>query len=116
MKDYNSLLYTYLKTIHSTILEQFFALYKRLQFTALNKITVHSTLFWSKLDVEKYHLFTQAGFESKLFYPKKCVNCNLSEFATKQRKVYFTKSMSKIRLPHTSRGNNYVIINKISSF
>ena len=67
-------------------------------------------------DMEKYNLFTQASLEPKLFYPKKCVNCNKSEFATKQRKMYFTKSMSKIRLPHIYRGNNYVINNKFSSF
>ena len=42
-------------------------------------------------DMKKFNLFTQAKFEQKLFYPKKCVNCNISEFVTKQRKMYCTK-------------------------
>ena len=49
-------------------------------------------------DMEKYNLFTQARFEPKLFYLKKCAICNKIEFATKQSKMFFTKSMSKIRL------------------
>ena len=75
---------------------------------------------WAKMisisDMEKENLFTQASFEQKLFYPKKCVNCNKSEFATKQRKIYVTKSMSKIRPPHIYRIDNYVINNKFSAF
>ena len=67
-------------------------------------------------DMEKDNLFTQASFEQKLFFPKKCVNCNKGEFATKQRKMYFTKIMSKVRLQHIYRGNNSVINNKFSSF
>ena len=46
---------------------------------------------------------------AKTFLPKKCVNCDKIEFATKQRKMYLTTNISKIRLPHTYRGNNYVI-------
>ena len=52
---------------------------------------------------------TLARFELKLVYPRKCVNCDKSEFTTKQRKMYLTTSKSKIRLPHIYRGNNYVI-------
>ena len=48
----------------------------------------------------KRQFFIQARFEPKLFYPKKCVNCDNCEFATKQRKLYLTTSMSKIRMPH----------------
>ena len=55
---------------------------------------------WLIAGMEKKHnVFTQARLEAKLFYPKKCVNFDKSEFATKQRKVYLTISMSKIRLP-----------------
>ena len=61
-------------------------------------------------DMEKDNCFTQAKFQPKLFYPKKCVNCDKSEFATKQRKMYLTTSMSKIRLPPIYRGKNYVTI------
>ena len=50
--------------------------------------------------------FTQARFDPKLFYPKKCVNFEKSEFATKQRKIYLTTSMSKTRLPHIYRNKN----------
>ena len=35
-------------------------------------------------EMEKDNFFTQARFELKLFYPKKCVNWGKSEFATKQ--------------------------------
>ena len=31
--------------------------------------------------------FIRTMFETKLFHPKKCVNCDKSEYATKQRKV-----------------------------
>ena len=41
--------------------------------------------------------------------------CNKSEFATIERKMYFTQSMGKMRLPHISRSNNYVNNNKFSS-
>ena len=60
---------------------------------------------------KKTFFFTPARFEQKLFYPRKCVTCDKSEFATKQRKM----CISKIRLPHIYRSNNYVIINKTSS-
>ena len=56
--------------------------------------------------------FTPARFEQKIFYPRKCVTCDKSEFATKQRKMCLTTSMSKIILPHIYRSNNYVIIIK----
>ena len=62
--------------------------------------------------MEKDNFFTPARFEQKLFYPRKCVTCDKSEFATKQRKMCLTTSMSKIRLPHIYRSNNYVIIKK----
>ena len=51
----------------------------------------------------------QARLDPKEFYPKKCVNFDKSEFATKQRKMYFTTSMSKTRELHIYRGKNYVI-------
>ena len=51
-------------------------------------------------DMEKHIFFTPARFEQQLFYPRKCVTCDKSEFATKQRKMCLTTSMSKIRLPH----------------
>ena len=79
----------------------------------LHQHCLHISMF-SLPDMEEYNLFTQARFEPKLFYPKKCANCN--DFATKQCKMYFTKSMSKIGLPHIYRGNYYVINNKFSSF
>ena len=64
--------------------------------------------FHFKPDMEKT-FFTQGRLEAKLFYPKKWVNCNKSEFATKQRKVHLTISMTKINLARIYRGNNYVI-------
>ena len=36
----------------------------------------------------KKTIFTPARFEQKLFYPIKCITCNKSDFATKQRKMY----------------------------
>ena len=53
---------------------------------------------------------TLARVDPKLFCLKKCVNFDKSEFATKQRKMYLTTSMSKIRLPPIYRGKNYVTI------
>ena len=50
--------------------------------------------------MEKDNVFTQAKFQPKLYHPKKFVNCNKSEFATKQRKMYLTTSMSKKKLSH----------------
>ena len=44
-------------------------------------------------EVEKDNYFTQTKFESKLFYPKKCVNCDKCEFATKQDNMYFATSI-----------------------
>ena len=66
--------------------------------------------------MEKDNLFTKVSFEPILFYLKKCGNCNKSEFETKQRKMYFIKSMSKIRLPHICRGNKCVINNNVPLF
>ena len=66
--------------------------------------------------MEKDNFFTPARFEQKLFYPRKCVTCDKSEFTTKQRKMCLTTSMGKIRLQHIYRSNNYVIINKKSFF
>ena len=59
--------------------------------------------------MEKDKFLTPARFEQKLFYPRKCVTCDKSEFATKQREMFLTTRMSKIRLPHIYRSNNYVI-------
>ena len=67
-------------------------------------------------DMEKDNFLTQARFDPKLFDPKKCVNFDKSEFATKQRKMYLTTSMSKTRLPHIYRGKTYVINFICSSF
>ena len=70
----------------------------------------------SNSDMEKDNFLTQARFDPKPFYPKKCVNFDKGEFATKQRKMYLTTSMSKTRLPHIYRGKNYVINFICSSF
>ena len=53
----------------------------------------------------KDNIFSPARFEQNLFYPRKCLFCDKREFATKQRKMYFTTCMSKIRLSHIYRGN-----------
>ena len=53
---------------------------------------------------------------SKNYFTRDCVTCDQSEFATKQLKMCLRTSMSKIRLPHIYRSNNFVIINKKSSF
>ena len=67
--------------------------------------------------MEKDNLLNTARFEKKVFYPRKCVTCDKSEFVTKQREMFLTTSMSKIRLPHIYRSNNdVIIIKKKSSF
>ena len=48
----------------------------------------------------KSELFYKSKFLAKTILPEKGVNCNKCEFVTKRRKIYFTKSMGKIRLPH----------------
>ena len=60
-------------------------------------------------DIIKDNFLTQARFDPKLFYPKKRVDYHKSEFAIKQREMGLTTSISKTRLPHLYRGNNYVI-------
>ena len=45
--------------------------------------------------MEKDNLYTQPSFKPKLVYPKKCVNCNKSEFATKQNKFILQKVLAK---------------------
>ena len=60
--------------------------------------------------MEKDYFLTPARFEQKLFYLRKYITCDKSEFVTKQRKMCLTISISKIRLPHIHRSNNYVII------
>ena len=35
-------------------------------------------------DMEKDNLLTPARFQQKLFYPRKCVNCDKNELTTKQ--------------------------------
>ena len=57
---------------------------------------------------EKKLFFTQGMFHPKLFYLKKCVNFDKSEFATKQHEMYLTTRISKTRLPHIYRGKNCV--------
>ena len=59
--------------------------------------------------MEKRQFFLkQARFDPKIFNPEKCVIFDKSEFATKQRKMYSTTSMSKTRLPHIYIGKKYV--------
>ena len=58
--------------------------------------------------------FTPVRFEQKLFYPWKCVNCDKSEFATMEREMYLTTSISIKRLPLIYKGNNCVLNKKIS--
>ena len=60
------------------------------------------------LDMEKDKLFTQARFDPTLIYTKKCVNLDKGDFATKHRKMYLITSISKTRLPHIYRGQNYI--------
>ena len=62
--------------------------------------------------MQKDNFSTPATFEQKLFYPRKCTNCDKSEFTTKQHEIYLTTSMSKIRLPHICKGKNYEISKK----
>ena len=64
-----------------------------------------SVIAWNRLKQAKirqgkpYFFSTQASFDPKLFYPqKKCVNYDKSEFVTKQRKIYLTASMSKVKI------------------
>ena len=72
---------------------------------------------------KKHFFFTRTRLEPNYGYPKKCVNCNKSEFATKQHKCIYNNLnglvemkdcvkwmenggiVSKIRLPHIYRGN-----------
>ena len=68
------------------------------------KFITEVTQTWKKT------IFTPARFEQKIFYPRKCVTCYKSEFATKHSKMCLC--LSKIRLPHICRSNNYVIIQK----
>ena len=42
-----------------------------------------------------FFFFTQTMCEAKLFYMKKCVNWQKSEFATKQRKIDLETSMGE---------------------
>ena len=60
----------------------------------------------SSLEMEKNNFLTQAQFKPKLFYPKKCVNCEKNKFTKtkKQRKMYLKTTINKIRLPHIYRG------------
>ena len=70
---------------------------------------------WHRVRHWKIHFIYKSNIWAKTILHKKCANCNKSEFATKQRKLYLTKKMSKIRLPHIYGGNNYVINNKFST-
>ena len=63
--------------------------------TFVTKGKIQSTCFGTPFqehkfapDMEKENFLTQARFNPKLFYPKKCKNFDKSEFATKQRKMY----------------------------
>ena len=60
-------------------------------------------------DMERHFFFLhKQGLIQHYFTTKKGVNFVKSEFATKQRKMYLTTSMSKTRLSHIYRGKNYV--------
>ena len=48
----------------------------------------------SPTDMEKDNFLTQEKFDPNLFYPKKWVIFDKSEFATKQRKMFLTTIMS----------------------
>ena len=59
----------------------------------------------------KRNTFMQTRFEPKLFYPKKCVNWQKSEFTTKQKSIFESKyggGVIKRRLQHINIGNTYV--------
>ena len=58
----------------------------------------------------------EQGLSQNYFTQKSAYIATKSECETKQRKMYLTTSMSKIRLPHVYRGNNYVINLIVSSF
>ena len=47
-------------------------------------------------------------YSAKLFDPKYVRKYNKSEFATKQRKMYLTTTVSQIGPPHRYRDNKYV--------
>ena len=55
-----------------------------LQAILLAQVTAH-TGFTCDQTWKKTFFFTQARFDPKLFYLKKCLNFDKSEFATKQR-------------------------------
>ena len=91
--------------------------YSALHCTERNCIALHCiALHWTAMHCSARHgkrqFFTPARFEQKLCYPRKCRTCDKSEFVTKQRKMCLTTSISKIRLQHIYRRNNYVIIKK----
>ena len=61
-------------------------------FTFPGGFTLHSD---EAPNMEKYNWFTHTRFEPKLFYPKKCVNCNKCEFEKKERKISLQKVQAK---------------------
>ena len=85
-------------------------LFNLLAASSSRSLVVCCLVGWSVPDMEKRpFFFTPTRFEQKLFYQRKCKNCNKSELVTKQRKLYLTTCMNKIGLPHIYRGNSYVI-------
>ena len=72
-------------------------------------ISTKSALHPYPTDMEKDNLSTQARFEPKKMLPEKVGKLQQKEFATKQSKLFFTKIMIKIGLPHIYRGKNYLI-------
>ena len=73
---------------------------KALQIISLTKLHFTSAQIWILF-------FTQTRFEPKLVYPpKKCVNCNKNELATKQCNMKLTTNMGNISLTHISRDHN----------
>ena len=57
---------------------------------------------------KRQHLYTSKDL-AKTISPEKWVKCNKSALATKQRKIYLTTRMSKVKLVHIFRINTYVI-------
>ena len=59
--------------------------------------------------MEKDNFLNKQGLSQNYFTRNRCVNYNKREFATKQRRMYLTTTMSKKGPPDNYRGNIYVI-------
>ena len=67
----------------SSIGEEFNSLGKIFLTSLVGNLWVTNGETWKKT-----FFFTPARLELKLFYPRKCVNCDQNKFATKQRKLF----------------------------